>query len=223
MTNEKKGLFITLEGPDGSGKTTHFEPFCEMLRQAGFDVVATRQPGGSPTAEVIRQAVLGTPLEEPMDPVVEAMLYAASRRQVLKAVIEPALATGKVVVSDRWADSSFAYQGWARGIMKEFTAIRDVAHKDFWPDHTIYFDVTLEESLKRMEGRTKAFNRLNNEVLDFRKRCFEGYQALTGTSELSERWVLIDAMPPVVMVRNALQSWVNQLAVQHGKAQLAPL
>ena len=206
--NLKRGAFVTLEGPDGSGKTTHFGFICEALRERGYRVVETRQPGGSPTAEVIRQAVLGTELSEPMDPVTEAMLYAASRRQVLKSVIEPNLAMGAVIVSDRWADSSFAYQGVGRGIMQEFLAIRDIAHKDFWPDVTMYFDVTLEESLQRMANRKKAFNRLNNEELEFRKRCFNGYSGLI-SGDVSERMVIVDAQRSIAEIQQSIHRYLD--------------
>lgn len=223
MSENNKGVFITLEGPDGSGKTTNFPVLCNMLASAGFDVVMTRQPGGSPTAEVIRKAVLGTPLEEPMDPVSEILLYAASRRQVLKSVIEPALAQGKIVVSDRWADSSYAYQGVARGYMQEYLAVRDVVHKDFWPDFTLYFDIPLKKSLERMASRVKDYNRLNAEDIEFRKRCFKGYDGLVNHSDLAFRWVILDADKPLAMVQNAMQSWVNKFTLDHQHLLRHPL
>lgn len=206
---EKKGVFISLEGPDGAGKTTHFNFITQALQERGFNVITTRQPGGSPTAEVIRKAVLGTPLEEPMDYVVEAMLYAASRRQVLKAVIEPALANGSVVLSDRWADSSYAYQGWGRGVLKEYLAIRDIAHKDFWPDYTIFFDITHEESLRRLSLRNKEFNRLNQEEDEaFRKRCYDGYQSTI--TEMADRFVVVDGMRDVASIRESIHRWLDR-------------
>ncbi|MDR3392179.1 MAG: dTMP kinase [Sulfuriferula sp.] len=220
--DSKRGAFVSLEGPDGSGKTTHMGFLCEALRERGYRVIETRQPGGSPTAEVIRKAVLGTELNEPMDAVTEAMLYAASRRQVLKSVIEPGLAAGAVIVSDRWADSSFAYQGWARGIMKEFVAIRDVAHKDFWPDVTVFFDVTLEESLARMAGRVKDYNRLNNEALAFRKRCFEGYQSLI-SGDVSERMVIVDSMRTIAEIQQSIHKYLDgEFAEKFGHLRTYP-
>lgn len=218
----KKGAFVSLEGPDGSGKTTHMGFICEALRERGYRVVETRQPGGSPTAEVIRKAILGTELTEPMDDVVEAMLYAASRRQALKSVIEPAMASGAVVVSDRWADSSFAYQGFGRGIMKEFVAIRDIAHKDFWPDATIYFDVTLEESLRRMANRKKDYNRLNNEELEFRKRCFNGYSGLI-SGDVSERMVIVDAQRSISEIHESMHRYFDgEFAEKFGHLRTYP-
>lgn len=206
--SSNQGAFVTLEGPDGSGKTTHMDFICQALTERGYWVLKTRQPGGSPTAEVIRQAILGTPLTEPMDPVVEAMLYAASRRQAYKSIIEPHLAWGGVVVSDRWADSSFAYQGFGRGVMKEFMALRDIAHKDVWPDVTVFFDVTLEESLRRMANRKKEYNRLNDEELEFRKRCFNGYQGFI-SGDVSERMVIVDAERTVSEIQESLHRYFD--------------
>jgi dTMP kinase len=202
------GAFITLEGPDGSGKTSNVDYLAEQVRALGYEVVLTRAPGGSITAEHIRHVVLGMPHDdEPMVPMAEMLLYAASRAQTLEAVTKPAMRAGKVVISDRHFDSTYAYQGYGRGYLDETIEIERVANKSFEPDYTLFFDLPFDVALDRLAKRSKAFNRLNAEGIEFRQRCFDGYAACF--QEHRDRMVHIDANTTPEEVRNQIQRWVR--------------
>lgn len=189
-----------------SGKTSNVDYLAEQIRALGFEVVLTRQPGGSLTAEQIRHVLVGMPhTEEPMTPIAEILLYAASRNQVIESVIKPALREGKVVISDRHYDSSYAYQGWGRGFLEETIAIERIANQDFQPDFTLFFDVSFDTALERLQARKKEFNRLNAEDVDFRQRCFDGYQERYN-AEL-HRMYRIDAMQTPEEVRNQVRTF----------------
>jgi dTMP kinase len=202
------GAFISLEGPDGSGKTSNIDYLAEQIRALGYEVVLTRAPGGSITAEHIRHVVLGMPHEDdPMVPMAEMLLYAASRAQTLESVTKPALRAGKVVISDRHFDSTYAYQGYGRGFLEETIEIERIANKNFEPDLTLFFDIPFELALERLALRNKAFNRLNAEGVEFRRRCFDGYAASLAQNE--HRMVKIDASQTPEEVRNQIQRWVR--------------
>lgn len=188
-----QGIFITLEGPDGAGKTTVIKKLSEQLmKDINMEVVTTREPGGIPIAEEIRQVILD-PKNNEMDERTEALLYAAARRQHLVQKVLPSLEAGKIVLCDRFIDSSIAYQGVGRGIGKtEVQKINDFAIEGHYPDLTIYLDVPSEIGLERInKGRKQSeLDRLDNESLDFHKKVRSAYLDLV--KEHSERIVLID-------------------------------
>lgn len=170
-----KGCFIVLEGPDGSGKSTISEIICEKLKEEGYSVVHTREPGGIEIAEEIRNVILN-PKNTSMDARTEALLYAASRRQHLVEKVVPAVNEGKIVICERFVYSSLAYQGYGRGLgFDDILKINDFAIGEHYPDMTIYLDINEEEGLKRIENR--AFkDRLDNESLNFHHLVNEGYK-----------------------------------------------
>jgi len=173
----KNGLFITIEGCEGSGKTTACKTVIERLQKEGYDVIYTREPGGSDIAEQIRKVILDLN-NTAMDKRTEALLYAASRRQHLVEKVIPNLKAGKIVICDRYLDSSLVYQGHAREIgVDEVMEINKFAIDNHFPDMTIYFAINAEVGLKRVQNRDE-FNRLDAEKLDFHKKVQEGYEIL---------------------------------------------
>ena len=143
-------MFITLEGPEGSGKTTAVETAVKKLEELGYQIVRTREPGGTPISEEIRNVILDKK-NTSMDSRTEALLYAASRRQHLVEKVWPALKEGKIVICDRYLDSSLAYQGGARGLgIDNVLNINLFATENTWPDLTLLFDIKPEEGLKRI-------------------------------------------------------------------------
>ncbi|MER2174292.1 MAG: dTMP kinase [Carnobacterium sp.] len=189
-----KGTFITIEGPDGAGKTSVIKKLIPMLVKAvQQDIVATREPGGSRIAEEIRELILN-PTNTEMDIRTEALLYAAGRRQHLVEKIIPALKAGKVVVCDRFVDSSLAYQGVARGIgISEVAEINQFATENLSPDLTLYLDIEAHLGLERINQNkeNRQFDRLDQEKLEFHEKVRSAY--LTIANEQSERIVQIDA------------------------------
>ncbi|MCD3350744.1 dTMP kinase [Clostridium botulinum D/C] len=171
-----KGVFITLEGPDGSGKTTIVKMIEKYLKENNVDYISTREPGGINISEQIREIILDTKNTE-MDARTEALLYVASRRQHLAERVIPALKLGKIVICDRFIDSSLAYQGYARGIgIDEVMSINEFAIDGYMPNLTLYLDIEPEIGLKRISQNDKReVNRLDLEKLDFHKKVREGY------------------------------------------------
>lgn len=187
------GLFITIEGPDGAGKTSVINHLSPRLK-AGLtkELVLTREPGGIPIAEEIREVILD-PKNTAMDERTEALLYAAARRQHLVEKVVPALGADQVVLCDRFVDSSLAYQGAGRGIgMEEIASINAFACDGTIPDLTLYIDVDSETGLERIaNGReTNEINRLDVESLAFHQRVREGYLQLV--ADQPERIVPVD-------------------------------
>lgn len=167
-----RGKFITIEGPDGAGKTTQVRKISDYLKSKGFKVLVTREPGGTSLGEKLREVVLTSEGESPV-PEAEALIYAASRAQLVKKIIVPALESGNIVLCDRFVDSSLAYQGWARGLgIRELTDINGWFLKGTWPDLTLILDIDPTQSLKRLRGKK---DRLEREALDFHKRVREGF------------------------------------------------
>ena len=175
------GIFITLEGPDGSGKTTALQAIIRALpAYTDKKIVTTREPGGSPIAEKIRTIILD-PDHTEMDPRTEALLYAASRRQHLVEKVIPVLEQGDLVLCDRFVDSSIAYQGHARGIGEAgIFQINDFATGGIQPDLTLYIDISPEEGLRRIQKNqdSRENNRLDRETLVFHEKVREGYLQL---------------------------------------------
>ncbi|EUJ52950.1 dTMP kinase [Listeria fleischmannii] len=173
------GLFITLEGPDGSGKTTTMRLLEEKMKQSGIDFIKTREPGGSPISEKVREIVLGIGNEE-MDPRTEALLIAGARRQHVVEKIRPALQAGKTVLCDRFIDSSLAYQGAGRGIgIEEVLNINLFAVGETLPDMTFYLDVDAATGLERIAAsRGREINRLDKEDISFHDKVQKGYKEI---------------------------------------------
>lgn len=172
-------LFITFEGPEGAGKTTVIQKIAERLAQENIDVLATREPGGIEIAEKIRTVILD-PAHTAMDERTEALLYAAARSQHYFEKVRPALDAGKMVICDRFIDSSLAYQGYARGIgVDEVLSINEFAIGKKLPDVTILFDLAPEVGLARIHAHgEREVNRLDVESLAFHKKVREGYLQL---------------------------------------------
>lgn len=171
------GFFITIEGPEGAGKTTVMQDVFEQLQSEGYDLISTREPGGIRISERIREIILDNEFTE-MDGRTEALLYAAARRQHLVEKIEPALAQGKIVLCDRFVDASLAYQGYARGLgIDEVLSINEFAIGKLMPDLTLYFDVEPEIGLNRIaKNDNRELNRLDVESLAFHQAVRTGYQ-----------------------------------------------
>lgn len=186
----KQGLFITFEGPDGSGKTTVCKMVYDKLNDEGYKLVHTREPGGIEIAEKIRDLILD-PKNTMMDAKTEALLYAASRRQHLVEKVIPALNEGKIVLCERFVDSSLAYQGYGRNLgFDKVLAINEFAIDGYFPNKTIYLDVDEEIGLSRIKDR--AFkDRLDQESIDFHHRVSEGYQKVIEV--FKDRIQIIDA------------------------------
>lgn len=184
----RKGLFITLEGPDGSGKSTQIEYLREYLSQRRIESVFTREPGGTAIGEKLRHIILDRENRDMCD-MAEALLYAASRAQHVAQVIRPALREGKVVVCDRFIDSSIAYQGYGRGLGDSVRIINELAVEGCMPDMTFLLELSPQIGRSRIDEA--SFDRLEQERMEFHDRVFAGYEAI---AELyPERFVKIDA------------------------------
>lgn len=185
-------MFITFEGPEGSGKSSVLDKICHQLQHDGFNVVKTREPGGTPISEQIRNIILDK-ANTNLEPRTEALLYAASRRQHLVEKIWPALKEGKIVLCDRYLDSSLAYQGNARGLGYEnILSINNFATENTFPDLTILFDIQPELGLERInKNSNREVNRLDLEKLDFHKKVREGFLELA--KKYPERFYIVDA------------------------------
>lgn len=184
--------FITFEGGEGSGKSTALRLVAERLEKEGYSVITTREPGGTPIAEQIRNVILDKG-NTAMDPRTEALLYAASRRQHLVEKIWPARKEGKIVLCDRYLDSSLAYQGGARGLgMDEVLSINLFATEGTYPDLTLLFDIEPEEGLARIaKNASREVNRLDLEKLSFHHAVRSNFLALA--KRFPERYIVIDA------------------------------
>ncbi|MGE5582953.1 MAG: dTMP kinase [Bacillota bacterium] len=177
-----KGYFITLEGPDGSGKTTQARLLGDYLKEQGYSVLLTREPGGTELAEEIRRVIL-TPSQEPLEPVAEILLYAASRAQHAGRLIKPALENGEVVICERFIDSSLAYQGYALGWdLKAIEEVNRIAVGDLQPDLTFLLDLETERSFNRINNRfdlnKTGIDRIESRGFQFQEKVRAGYLEL---------------------------------------------
>lgn len=204
--NKQKGLFITVEGPDGSGKTSVGMPYIvEALRQRGYDVITAREPGGTAVGEQLRDLILTT---SGMATKTEILLFAAARSENVDKIIRPAIEEGKIVIFDRFHDSSYAYQGMARGNVPAVLEIQKFVLGDLEPDCTLFFDVTLEESRARVAKRFGGDNNhFDHEREEFRQRVYEGYQ--TRLRQFPFRMYRVNAMQPIEGVKRELEHWLN--------------
>jgi dTMP kinase len=185
-------MFITFEGGEGAGKSTAIKRIVEKLTSEGYEIVLTREPGGTPIAEEIRNVILDKK-NTAMDPRTEALLYAASRRQHLVEKVIPALKEGKLVLCDRFLDSSLAYQGGARGIGIDTVYNMNLfATEGMLPDLTILFDIKPEEGLARIAANSqREVNRLDVEKLTFNNKVRDSFHELA--KKFPERFVIVDA------------------------------
>ena len=182
-----RGRFITLEGIDGAGKSSHIEPLATRLRSAGHAVVVTREPGGTPLAERLREALL----HAPMDALTEVLLVFAARRDHVKQVIAPALARGDTVLCDRFTDATFAYQGAGRGFdVAVLETLESWVHNDLQPDLTLWFDLPAEQAARRLTG-ARAPDRFEQQDSVFFERVRHGY--LARAEAFPQRFARIDA------------------------------
>jgi dTMP kinase len=172
---QKKGFFITIEGPEGAGKSTQLQKIAEYLESIGATCVRTREPGGTPLAEDLRNVVKEYNGNEKVFPETELLLMEAARSQHMNVLVLPALAEGKVVICDRFSDSTLAYQGYARGIGIERVLEINMFAREYLPKVTYFFDVTPEVGLARIQGRDKI-DRLDLETMDFHQKVYEGYK-----------------------------------------------
>lgn len=189
-------MFITLEGTEGSGKTSAINIVVERLKKEGYTIVQTREPGGTPIAEQIRNVILDVN-NTSLDSRAEALLYAASRRQHLVEKVWPAIKEGKIVICDRYLDSSLAYQGGARGLgIDEVLNINLFATENTMPDLTLLFDLDPELGLARIrKNANREVNRLDLEKLEFHKQVRETFLNLS--KRFSDRFVVVDASLPL--------------------------
>jgi dTMP kinase len=197
--------FITFEGMDGAGKSTHLAWFAGTLSQRGLDVVVTREPGGTPLGEQLREMLLN----QPMNMGTEALLMFAARMEHVEEVIRPALRAGKWVVSDRFSDASFAYQGGGRGMdWDKLARLEQWVHGDLQPDLTLFFDVPVEVARQRLSNNV-SLDRFEQEQSDFFERVRAGYHRRI--RENPQRYAVIDAAQPMDAVKLQLERIVAAL------------
>ncbi len=208
---ENLSLFITFEGPEGSGKTTQIELLSEYLEEKCYPVLATREPGGTSIGDRIR-AILLDPQNTEMLPASEALLFSSARAQIVNQVIRPHLARGGIVLCDRYADSTLAYQGYGHGLdLETLHTITALATEGLKPDLTIYLDIEVEEGLQRKLTAHKAgqaeWNRLDQQEAAFHRRVREGY--LQMATREPDRWLVIDATQPVEAIQASIRAGVE--------------
>ena len=204
----EKGLFITFEGTDGSGKTTQIKLLEEYMLEKGCEVVLSREPGGTRISEIIRDLILD-PQNKEIVPLTEMILYAASRAQHVAEVIEPAVESGKIVICDRYVDSSYAYQGGGRGMdLKIIADVNRIAVNGTVPDVTFFLDIDPEISVRRRINSTGA-DRIEQEKLDFHRRVYDGYKKLSIL--YPERIKTIDATKSIEEISSQIKDYINEL------------
>lgn len=206
-------LFVTFEGPDGSGKTTQIRLLRAFLEEKGYPIHETREPGGTSIGDQIRQVLHATTNTE-MRSTTEILLYSASRAQLVEEVIRPALARGQIVLCDRYAESTLAYQGYGRRLDADVLRVITVfATGGLRPDLIVYLDIPVEEGLRRKrrahETEDAEWNRLDQESADFHRRVRQGYLRLA--KEEPTRWLIVDARQPVEAIQQTIREKVLAL------------
>ena len=205
-------MFVTIEGPEGSGKSSVTKEVVKLLEKDGETIVLTREPGGTPIAEEIRNVILDKK-NTAMDPITEALLYAASRRQHLVEKVWPLSKEGKIVISDRFLDSSLAYQGGARGLgIDKILAMNQYATDGFYPDLTLLFDLDPRIGLQRIAAnKGREVNRLDLEKIEFHDSVRKTFLELA--KRFSDRFVVLDASKPFdEVVQDAYRAIKDKLA-----------
>lgn len=204
------GKFITFEGIDGSGKSTQLRLLTAFLRSKGLDVVATQEPGGTPLGKSLRAAFLET--EESVAPIAELLLFAADRAQHVELLIKPALEQGRIVISDRYADATSAYQGAGRGFDPEaVNAVIELATGGLMPSLTLFFDIPVATAVQRMsehEGEGRVQNRMDRESVEFYERVRAAYLGIAEREP--DRFRIIDANRPVEEVHGRVAEVVEE-------------
>ncbi|SHK17302.1 dTMP kinase [Paramaledivibacter caminithermalis] len=202
-----EGIFITFEGPDGSGKTTQIKLLEKYFKKKGYDILVTREPGGTDISEQIRNIILDKKNIE-MHKITEALLYAASRAQHVAQIIKPALLEGKVIICDRFVDSSLVYQGIGRELGIEFIKrINDMATEGTEPDITFLMKISPQFGLKR-KFSTDECNRLDMEKIEFHNRVYEGYLRLEDL--YPERIIGIDAVKSIEEIHGDITRIIDE-------------
>ena len=205
-------MFVTFEGSEGSGKSTQIELLAASLRTQGFAVVTTREPGGTSIGEQVRDC-LHDVKNTRMTAAAEVLLYSASRSQLVKEVIVPALAKGQVVLSDRYADSTLAYQGYGRQLeLETLDRITRFATGGLTPDMTLFLDVDVEAGLARRTVGQAEINRMDLQEIAFYERVRTGY--LTLAAREPDRWIVIDANRPVDEIQTDIRSHMEERLAQ---------
>lgn len=202
-----KGLFIVMEGPDGSGKTTQINLLEQYLKEAGYECLITREPGGTVIGEEVRELILNPEYKE-MSPVTEMLLYAASRAQLVHEVIGPALEAGKIVISDRFVDSSIVYQGIARNLgISTVAAVNTPGIGIYRPDGIFFIDLSEAEGIRRKKNQ-KKLDRMEQESIDFHHLVSEGYRKV-----LAERpeVIKIDGGKDIDVIQKKIRNHVDEL------------
>lgn len=199
-------MFITLEGPEGGGKTSHIQPLVDYLSKQGLSVQATCEPGGTPISNQVRDILKDTS-NTAMHPRTEILLFCAARAQLVEQVIRPGLEAGQIFISDRYADSTLAYQGYGHGVDLVFLRqLLDFATGGCWPDLTLLLDIDTEFGLGRKRAQKEDWNRFEEYDLAFHRRVRAGYLALAKAEP--QRWRIIDAAAPWQAVQDSLRSAV---------------
>jgi dTMP kinase len=197
--------FITFEGMDGAGKSTHLAWFADQMRQRGIDVVVTREPGGTPLGEQLREMLLN----QTMSMGTEALLMFAARMEHIEQLIRPALQAGKWVISDRFSDASFAYQGAGRGMdWDKLAQLEQWVHADLQPDLTLFFDVPVEVARERLSNNV-SLDRFEQEQSDFFERVRGGYHQRVRQNP--QRYAVIDAAQSLAEVKRQLEEIVSSI------------
>jgi len=197
------GLFITFEGPDGCGKSTQVAPLADYLRSKGRVVYTTREPGGTEISDQVRQIIMAMK-NTSMHPRTELLLFLSARAQLVEEVIRPRLAAGEIVISDRYADSTLAYQGYGHGVdLDVIRSLLKFATGGLKPDLTLLLDVDAETGLRRRQTGGGEWNRLDAYQLEFHRRVREGYHELAALEP--ERWVTVDGAQTPEMVQFAIR------------------
>jgi dTMP kinase len=202
------GLFITFEGPDGCGKSTQIAPLADYLRAKNREVYTTREPGGTEISDQVRQIIMAMK-NTSMNPRTELLLFLSARAQLVEEVIRPRLAAGEVIISDRYADSTLAYQGYGHGVDRDVIRhLLEFATGGLKPDLTLLLDVDAETGLRRRQMGGGEWNRLDAYQLEFHRRVRDGYHELAALEP--ERWVTIDGGQPPEMVQLAIRRAVDE-------------
>ena len=195
-------MFITFEGPDGSGKTTQVKRIGRKLIEKGFDIVYTREPGGTEISDQVREILMNMKNKQ-MCPRTEILLFCAARAQLVEEVIRPALQSGKIVISDRYADSTLAYQGYGHGFEQEtLKQLLNFTTGNLWPDLTFLLDISAEKGLRRRISNQEEWNRMDDYQLAFHERVRNGYHQLAAADP--QRWEIIDADQSEKAVENEI-------------------
>jgi dTMP kinase len=200
-------MFVTFEGSEGSGKSTQILLLADYLRDLGYDILTTREPGGTMIGEQVRSC-LHDVANDQMTAAAEVLLYSASRAQLVNEVIRPALAAGRIVLSDRYADSTLAYQGYGRQLdLETLRIITDFATGSLRPDMTLFLDVNVQEGLERRTVGGDELNRMDLQALAFYERVRAGY--LQMVAEDPTRWRVVDANRPVESIHTDVRRLVE--------------